>query len=53
MHLGSFEGERRCRCRGFDKPSTPAQDWSSLAAVLTGIAIMLVITAGGFAAVLS
>lgn len=45
MHLGSFEGERLGRCRGYDAPSTPAQDWSSLAAVLTGIAIMLVLTA--------
>lgn len=45
MHIGSFEGERCSRCRGFDAPSTQARDWSSLAAVLVGIGIMLVVMA--------
>ncbi|HTV68077.1 MAG TPA: hypothetical protein VMF90_06015 [Rhizobiaceae bacterium] len=33
-HLGSFPGERASRCRGFNEPSTPAKDTSSLLAVI-------------------
>lgn len=33
MHLGTFDGERKSRCRGYDEPYGAARALTSLAAI--------------------